>query len=231
MGAQYVSLPLALSAGFLSFFSPCILPLIPAYIMYITGTSAEAELKDHKILAITRTFGFILGFTIVFLIMGLSASFLGQLFARNRLFLLKVSGYVMILFGLNMFGLFKFKLFKTFALIKAPAKVSGFFSSVIMGLAFAAGWTPCFGPVLASIVIYAGATGTVASGFTLLLVYSVGLAIPFMLTAIFINTFNKFLDKREKFIKLVPKISGTVLIIFGLLILTNKLTVLGNLLV
>lgn len=229
MGAQIVTLPLALSAGFLSFFSPCILPLIPAYIMYITGTSAESELNEKKMLAITRTLGFILGFTIIFLIMGLSASFLGQLFARNRMFLLKLSGYVMILLGLNMFGLFKLKFFKIPTLIKAPDQVSGFFSAMVMGLAFAAGWTPCFGPILASIVIYAGASGTVGTGFVLLLVYSIGLAIPFMLTALFINTFNKFLEKSEKYIKYVPKVSGIVLIIFGILILTNKLTALSAL--
>lgn len=228
MGAQFVSIPIALSAGFLSFFSPCILPLIPVYIMYITGTTAESELNEKKFLALTRTLGFILGFTIIFLIMGLSASFLGQLFARNRMFMLKLSGYAMILFGLNMIGLFKLSFIKIPTLIKTPKKVTSFFSSVLMGLAFAAGWTPCFGPVLASIVIYAGASATMWTGFILLLVYSIGLAIPFLLTALFINTFNKFLEKSEKYIKYVPKISGIILIIFGILILTNKITALSN---
>lgn len=231
MGAQFVSFPLALSAGFLSFFSPCILPLIPVYIMYLTGTTAESELSDKKFLAVSRTLGFVLGFTIVFLIMGLSASFLGQLFARNRMFLLQLSGVTMVLFGLNMFGVFKLKFIKLPKLVTPPDKITGFFSSIVMGLAFGAGWTPCFGPVLASIVIYASTSSTITTGVLLLLIYSIGLAIPFILTALFINTFNKVLEKSQKFIKYIPKISGLVLILFGFLILTNRLSGLGRLFV
>jgi len=229
LGVQEVSIPIAFVAGILSFFSPCILPLIPVYIMYLTGTTAEAEVNERRLFAVTRTLGFILGFTVIFMIMGLSASFLGQIFAQNRMLLLRISGVVMILFGLNMMGILKLSFIKMPSLIKQPKTVSSFFSAFIMGLAFAAGWTPCFGPVLASIVLYAGATSTVSQGVVLLLVYSLGMAIPFLLTALFINTFNKLLDKTEKFIKYVPKISGVILIIFGLLILSNKLVQLTTL--
>lgn len=229
MGAQEISIPLAFGAGFLSFFSPCILPLIPVYIMYLTGTSVESDVSKRRLFALTRTFGFILGFTVVFMIMGLSASVLGQLFIKNRVFLLKLSGVVMMVFGLNMMGLFKLKFIKIPQLVKTPDKITGFFSAFVMGLAFAAGWTPCFGPVLASIVIYAGTSATTINGALLLLIYSAGIAIPFIITALFINTFNKFFEKTEKFMKYVPKISGAILIIFGLLILSNKLTLLNNL--
>lgn len=229
MGPQEVSIPLAFITGILSFFSPCILPLIPVYIMYLTGTTAEAEISERRMFAVTRTLGFILGFTIIFMIMGLSASALGQLFAQHKMLLLRISGSVMILFGLNMMGIFKFNFIKIPQLINSPKNVTSFFSAVVMGLAFAAGWTPCFGPVLASIVLYAGATATVGQGVVLLLVYSLGMAIPFLLTALFINAFNKLLEKTEKFMKYVPKISGLILILFGLLILTNKMVQVTNL--
>lgn len=229
MGLQEVSLPLAFATGFLSFFSPCILPLIPVYIMYLTGTSAESEISKRRMFALYRTFGFILGFTVIFMIMGLSATLLGQVFARNKMILLKISGIVMIIFGFNMMGLLKLKFIKMPSLIKQPDQVTSFFSAFVMGLAFAAGWTPCFGPVLASIVLYAGATSTMMHGALLLLVYSLGMAIPFIITALFINSFNKFMDRFDKFMTYVPKISGLILIIFGLLILTNKLAGLSSL--
>lgn len=229
MGVQEVSIPLAFITGVLSFFSPCILPLIPVYIMYLTGTTAESEINKRRMFALTRTFGFILGFTVIFMIMGLSASVLGQLFARHRLLLLRISGIVMIVFGLNMVGLFKLSFIKLPKLINSPKNVTSFFSAFVMGLAFAAGWTPCFGPVLASIVLYAGATATMSQGVVLLLIYSLGMAIPFLLTALFINVFNKLLDRADKLVKYVPKISGIILILFGLLIVTNKLVQITNL--
>jgi cytochrome c-type biogenesis protein len=223
MGLQEVSFPLAFGTGFLSFFSPCILPLIPVYIMYLTGTTAESEVSKRRMFALYRTFGFILGFTVIFMIMGLSATLLGQVFARNKMLLLRISGIVMILFGFNMMGILKFKFIKMPEIIKQPDQVTSFFSAFVMGLAFAAGWTPCFGPVLASIVLYAGASATMAQGAILLLIYSLGMAIPFLLTALFINSFNKLMDRFDKYVKHVPKISGLILIIFGLLIITNQL--------
>jgi cytochrome c-type biogenesis protein len=197
--------------------------------MYLTGTTAEAEVSERRMFALTRTLGFILGFTVIFMIMGLSASALGQLFARHRMLMLRISGIVMIIFGLNMMGIFKLKFIKLPKLIQSPQNVTSFFSAFIMGLAFAAGWTPCFGPVLASIVLYAGATSTLTQGVVLLLVYSLGMAIPFILTALFINFFSRLFEKAEKFIKYVPKISGLILILFGLLILSNKLVQFTNL--
>lgn len=229
MGAEHISLTLAFTTGFLSFFSPCILPLIPVYIMYITGSTAESELSENKWRVISRTFGFILGFSFIFVLMGLSATALGRLFIHNKLFFLKLSGWVMILFGLNMFGLFKFIKVKMPTFIKMPSQVNSFFGAVIMGMAFGAGWTPCFGPVLGSIVFYAGASSTATQGIILLLIYALGMAIPFMLTAVFINVFNRLLEKANAILKYIPKVSGIILIIFGILILTNKLTALNAL--
>src|SRR5690554_1378409 len=159
-----VSLPIAFGAGFLSFFSPCILPLIPVYIMYMAGVNLESELEERRLIALTRTIGFIIGFTIIFMIMGTSASFLGKIFIRNREIFSKISGALIVIFGLNMMGIIKFKFLDMEKKMKAPKKVSNWFSSILMGMAFAAGWTPCFGPVLASILIYAGGAATVSKG-------------------------------------------------------------------
>ncbi|MCQ4923289.1 cytochrome c biogenesis CcdA family protein [Tissierella carlieri] len=218
-----VSIPIAFGAGFLSFFSPCILPLIPAYIMYITGVNMEEELEKKRLFALTRTIGFVIGFTIIFMIMGTSASFLGKLFIRNKEVFSKISGGIIILFGLNMMGILKLKFLNFERRTKAPKKITNWFSSILMGMAFAAGWTPCFGPVLASILMYAGGTATISKGVYLLLVYSIGMAIPFILTALFINSFTRFMNKADKFFKYMPIISGLIMIIFGLLVFFNKI--------
>lgn len=229
--ASNVSLFMALGAGFLSFFSPCILPLIPVYIMYMTGVSMEDELENRRILALGRTFGFVTGFTIIFMIMGTSASFLGKIFLRNKEVFAKVSGFLIIVFGLNMMGILKFSFLNMGGNLKVPKKMTNWFSSVLMGMAFAAGWTPCFGPVLGSILIYAGGSETLSKGIYLLLVYSIGMAIPFMLTALFINTFNRMMIKAEKFINYVPKIGGLIMVIFGILVFFNKVINISRLLI
>ena len=217
-----VSLPIAFGAGFLSFFTPCILPMIPGYIMYMTGSTLESEVQERRLFALTRTLGFVLGFTIIFMIMGTSASFVGKLFIRNKDIVAKVSGALIIIFGLNMTGLLKFDFARLGGRVKTPKKMTSWFSSVLMGIAFAAGWTPCFGPVLASILVYAGGSDTISKGVLLLLVYSIGMGIPFILTALFINVFTNWMNRAEKFMKYFPIIGGVFMIIFGLLVFFNK---------
>ncbi|MBU5676418.1 cytochrome c biogenesis protein CcdA [Alkaliphilus sp. MSJ-5] len=226
-----VSLSIAFGAGFLSFFSPCILPLIPAYIMYITGLSMENELETKRLFALKRTVGFVIGFTIIFIIMGTSASFLGKVFIRNKEMFSKISGILIIVFGLKMMGIINLRFLNMEKRIKAPRKITNWFSSILMGMAFAAGWTPCFGPVLASILVYAGGAATVSKGIYLLLIYSIGMAIPFILTALFINVFSKFITRAEKFIIYIPKISGFIMIIFGTLVFFNKIVNISRLLI
>lgn len=218
-----VSIPIAFGAGFLSFFSPCILPLIPAYIMYMTGVSVENEIEEKRWVALTRTMGFVIGFTIVFMIMGTSASFLGKIFIRNKDVFSKISGIIIIIFGLSMMGVIKLNFLNMERRIKAPKKVTSWFSSILMGMAFAAGWTPCFGPALASILMYAGGADTVLKGVYLLLIYSLGMAIPFILTALFINVFTNLMSKAERFIKYIPMIGGFMMVVFGILIFFNKM--------
>lgn len=224
-----ISLPLAFGAGILSFFSPCVLPMIPAYIMYITGVSTEEELDRKKFLAISRTLGFVIGFTIIFMIMGSSATVLGKIFIRNKNIFSKISGGLIILFGLNMLGIIDFKFLNRVKRISTP-RITSWISPLFMGMAFAAGWTPCFGPVLASILFYASGAGAISEGSFLLFIYSLGMAIPFILTAFFINLFDKFLRKTNKYLKYVNKIGGLILVIFGLLVFFDKVINISNLL-
>lgn len=226
-----VSLPVAFGAGFLSFFSPCILPMIPVYIMYITGINVEDELEKKRLFALSRTIGFVIGFTIIFMIMGTSASFLGRLFVRNKDIFTKVSGFLIVLFGLKMTGLINLNFLNREKKVKAPKQIKTWLGSVLLGMAFAAGWTPCFGPVLASILIYAGGSSTLARGVYLLLAYSIGMAVPFILTSLFINQFSVFMKKTENIMKYIPIISGVVMIIFGLLVFFNKMMLISGLLI
>lgn len=225
-----VSIPIAFGAGFVSFFSPCILPMIPAYIMYLTGVTVEEELKNKRFIAFIRTLGFVIGFTIIFMIMGTSASYLGRIFIRNRDIFARISGILIIIFGLNLMGVLKFRFMNISKTFNRPKKITRWFSSILIGMAFAAGWTPCFGPVLASILIYAGGSETISKGVYLLLVYSIGMSIPFLLTSLFIDIFDKILNKTEKVMTYVPKISGGIMVIFGILVFFNKVIVLSNLL-
>jgi cytochrome c-type biogenesis protein len=226
-----VSIPVALGAGFLSFFSPCILPLIPAYITYITGTTIEEELKDKKLFALIRTLGFVIGFSIIFIIFGLSAGLIGQTFYRYKNTLTRIGGAIIIVFGLNMMGILKLSFLNKQTGIKAPKTVNSWFSSILMGMVFATGWTPCIGAVLGTILVYAGTTTTVLKGFYLLLAYSIGMAIPFLLTALLINQFAKLLVKIEGILPYVMKLSGIIIVALGILMVLNKMYLLSNLFV
>ncbi|WFD08846.1 cytochrome c biogenesis CcdA family protein [Tepidibacter hydrothermalis] len=223
MGAENVSLSIAFGAGLISFFSPCILPLIPAYIMYITGVSVRNELGNNKILVLTRTIGFVIGFTIIFMIMGTSASFLGKIFVRNKEIFSKISGILIILFGFKMMGILNLQYLDMQKKLKINIQTTNWFTSILMGMAFAVGWTPCFGPVLASILIYAGNSDTISTGIYLLLIYSMGMAIPFILTALFIDMFSRFFNKTKKIMIYIPKICGFIMVVFGVLMFLNKL--------
>ena len=142
----------------------------------------------------------------------------------------KVSGILIILFGLNMMGLLRLKFLNVERRSRLPKKTTNWFTSILMGMAFAAGWTPCFGPVLASILMYASAANTVSQGAVLLLIYSIGMAIPFILTALFINAFVKFMEKAHKLMIYLPKIGGLIMVIFGLLVFFNRVIDISRLL-
>lgn len=220
---------LAFSAGLLSFLSPCVLPLVPAYVSYLTGSSIE-ELKDDKakLFTLYKSFGFVLGFSIIFILMGVSITSLGKLLITHKDLFRKVGGTLIVVFGLHTLGVFKVKLFYREKRFLYFDKIKGPFSSVIMGMAFAAGWTPCIGPILSSILIYATSMDSVGKGVLLLIMYSLGLAVPFILTAMAIGSFTKQFKKFSKYLPIISTISGVLMIIIGIMIFMNKLAILSQ---
>lgn len=224
-----ISILLAFSAGFLSFVSPCVLPMVPAYISYLTGTSIK-ELKDEKpkLLTVYKSLGFILGFTIIFILMGVSVSSLGKALITHKELFRKAGGALIIIFGIHTMGIIKFSfLYRQVRFIKTE-RLHGSINSIFLGMAFAAGWTPCIGPVLSSILIYASSTNSVGKGMLLLLIYSLGMAVPFLFTAIAIKNIGKYLKKISKYYSFISIVSGLLLIMMGALIYTNKSTVLSQ---
>lgn len=225
---ENISFVLAFSAGLLSFLSPCVLPLIPAYISYLTG-SAVTEITSGKdrFNLLYKSVGFVIGFSIIFITMGVSVSSLGKLFSENQGLFRQVGGIIIIIFGLHTIGLFKINmLYREKRLL--PFGTSKNVSSVFIGMAFATGWTPCIGPILSTILIYAGSQDTIGKGIVLLSIYSLGLAVPFLLTALAIGNFSMYFKKFSRFLPAVSTVSGILMIVMGVLIFTNKLTILSR---
>lgn len=224
-----VSLILAFSAGLLSFLSPCVLPLVPAYVSYITGTAIEeAESRKSNLYIFYKSVGFVIGFSIIFITMGASITTLGKIFIKNQPIFRQVSGALIFIFGLHTTGIFKIKLFYREKRFLSFTKTSGAFGAVLMGMAFAAGWTPCVGPILSSILAYAGSMETISRGIILLAFYSLGLAVPFILTALAIDNLSSKIRKLGKYLEVISIISGVLMIIMGILIFTNKIGVMSQ---
>ncbi|KAF0218608.1 MAG: cytochrome c-type bioproteinis [Geobacteraceae bacterium] len=223
----------AFIAGLLSFLSPCVLPLIPSYITYITGISfadLQAEHPSHKVRqqTIIHSLIFIAGFTFVFVLLGASATFIGGFLQQHMSIIRKVGGVLIVLFGIHVTGLIPIGVLLGEKRVNIHRKPAGYLGSFLVGLAFAAGWTPCIGPILASILMVAATEDTVFKGIALLFIYSMGLAVPFFLASLamhqFLNLFNRF----KKYIRIFEIITGGFLIIVGVLIFTNYLSKLGS---
>lgn len=214
-------------AGVLTFISPCVLPLIPAYIAFITGFSLD-KLNETK--NISRIFFhsliFVSGFSFVFVLLGLSATYIGSLFSDNINVLRWIGGIVIIIFGLHLTGIFKIKiLYKQISFTKTAGKRINYIGVFLIGCAFAVGWTPCVGPILSSILILASTQGKMADGAVLLVFYSFGLGIPFILTALFINKFVSLFNSIKKYYAVIEIITGLLLILVGILVITDSFTV------
>jgi cytochrome c-type biogenesis protein len=214
---------LAFSAGLLSFLSPCVLPLVPAYVSYLTG-SAIKDLSQGKakLYTLYKAIGFTLGFSIIFIIMGLSITTLGKYFDQYQDYIRIIGGVLVIVFGLHITGLIKIKYLYYEKRLTEPGKLGSGASSILLGMAFATGWTPCIGPILMSILIYAGSMSTIYKGVLLLIAYSIGLALPFIFTALLIESFSKYFRKISKYMPLISAISGFLVIGVGLIILFDK---------
>lgn len=225
-----VTFTLAFFAGFMSFISPCVLPLVPAYISFISGLSIdEIRHSNFSLRTFLSTLSFIAGFSTIFVTLGASSSFIGSLLLEYQGYLRTAGGILTIIFGLFLTGLLKIDLLmreKRLHINKGP---TGYIGAFLIGLSFAAGWTPCIGPLLGTILIYAGAQASASFGLQLLGVYSLGLAIPFLLATLAINIFFTYTRKLNKFLNFITIASGIILIIFGILLLTDKLGYLASL--
>ncbi|MEO0327928.1 MAG: cytochrome c biogenesis protein CcdA [Pseudomonadota bacterium] len=218
----------ALLAGALSFLSPCVLPLVPPYLCYMAGTtvsqltqSADEHQTDSALRrkVVLHALLFVIGFSVIFVSLGASATFIGRFLLQWSDVLAKIAGVVIIIMGLSFLGVFKIALLQREARFQSSTR--GPVGSFVMGLAFAFGWTPCIGPILAPILSLAGSKDTVGEGALLLTVYSAGLGIPFMLSALFVGPFMGFLDRFKHYLGRVEQIVGVLLILTGILFLTG----------
>jgi len=226
MFAENISYTAAFLAGLLSFFSPCILPLIPAYFTFITGFSLEELTGEKSNTAIRNrvilsTIFYVLGFSSVFILMGASASFLGGMIDTYKDFIRIIGGILIIILGIHLTGIVRIPVLDYEKRLHFNKKPFHFLGTFVIGMAFGAGWSPCIGPLLGSILIIAGSQETVWQGIVLLSIYSVGLAIPFIIISIFINLFLGFVNKASRLMKFMNPAAGTLLILVGLLLITG----------
>lgn len=218
---------LAFGAGVLSFLSPCVLPLVPSYLAFITGLSFEELTENHpgegmRWTILLHSLLFILGFTTLFTILGASATLAGQFLAAHRDTIRIAGGIMIILFGLFISGVFSFSFLQREKKFHLRDKPLGFLGSFLVGVTFAAGWTPCVGPILSSILLYASTAKDMQSGIFLLLSYSLGMGLPFFICAIALNSFLSTFKRARKHIGVFTKVGGLLLILVGVLLITDS---------
>jgi cytochrome c-type biogenesis protein len=234
-GGQDLSLFLALAAGVLSFLSPCVLPLVPSYLAFLTGLSFEELTRAHpqqklRRMILTHSLLFILGFSALFTLMGASATLVGQFLAAHRDTIRVVGGILVILFGLFISGVFSFAFLQREKKLHLRAKPLGYLGSLLVGVTFAAGWTPCVGPLLSSMLLYASTAENLRSGILLLFFYSLGLGIPFFACSLALNSFLGIFQKTRGYLGIFNKVGGALLVIVGVLLLTNSFEFLNEIL-
>ena len=217
----------AFSAGLLSFLSPCVLPLVPSYVTFITGLSLE-EVRTSRRTALIHALLFVLGFSLIFIALGATASVLGRVLFVARVWITRIGGALIILFGLYLLGVFNFRVLGQDRRVYLADKPLGYLGTVLVGLAFGAGWTPCIGPILGSILIYTSSTADLNRGLLLLTAYSAGLAIPFLIAALAIDKFLAVFARWRGAMKWVNRVGGVLLIVVGLLLVTSYFTVLAG---
>ena len=225
--ADSVGLAVAFLAGVLSFLSPCVLPLVPSYVSFITGLSLD-QVGERRWTALTHALLFILGFTVIFVALGATATGLGRLLNYNQVWLERVGGGLIILFGVYLLGGFRWMFLERERRVHIQDKPLGYLGSVLVGLAFGAGWTPCIGPILGSILLYTSTQTSLREGMVLLLAYSLGLAVPFLLAALAVERFIEWFRRYRRFIPLTTRLSGALLVAVGLLVATGYFSLLAG---
>ena len=227
---ENVTLIAAFAAGFLSFVSPCVLPLIPGYISFVSGVSVEEMRGDSppatsRLQVFLTSLAFVIGFSLVFIALGASATAIGKFMFAKLPLLSKIAGVILIIFGLHTMGVFRLAFLETEKRVHSQRKPAGPLGAMLVGVAFAFGWTPCIGPILGGILAIAGSKNTVGEGILLLAVYSLGLGIPFLLTSLAINQFFGAAKKIRRYYHGIEIASGALLIVIGVLIITGQLTI------
>ena len=222
-----VGVLIAFTAGLLSFLSPCVLPLIPSYVTFITGLSLE-DVQRARRTTLVHSLLFILGFTLIFLALGATATVLGRVLLTQREWISRVGGAIIIVFGLYMLGAFNVGLLSAERRVHLAEKPLGYLGTVLVGIAFGAGWTPCIGPILGSILIYTSSAADLHRGLLLLLSYSLGLAVPFLASALLVERFLEFFKAMRSRLVWVSRIAGALLIVVGALLVTDYFTVLAS---
>tara|TARA_B100000029_G_scaffold474308_1_gene516488 strand:- start:309 stop:1025 length:717 start_codon:yes stop_codon:yes gene_type:complete len=221
------TLSIAFVAGLISFLSPCVLPLIPGYISYISGTSLDKINEKEKNLIFFKTFFFTLGFSFVFIALGSTASSVGKFFLINSNIFRVVAGVIIIFFSLQIIGIINLNFMNKDIRFFTNQYKNNLAFPFIVGVAFGFGWTPCIGPILGSIITLAALEENISKGVILLTFYSLGLAIPFILSGVLIDKFLLFSKNFKKYMSVITKVAGTILLLTGIAILTNQLQVLG----
>jgi cytochrome c-type biogenesis protein len=241
---ENVTLLAAFGAGLLSFISPCVLPLVPGYLSYISGLSlddmrgapvvavgsavAVARPAGAKRQVVLSSLAFVLGFSLVFVSLGAAASAIGQFLAQQQAIFNRIAGAVIIVFGLHTMGVLRIEWLYQEKRVHTSRKPAGFFGAGLVGVAFAFGWTPCIGPILAGILALASSQDTVQQGVQLLAIYSLGLGVPFLATALMIDRFFGAMGRIRRYYHVIELVSGALLVIIGLLIFTNRFTVIAR---
>ncbi len=218
-----LSFMVAFVAGLLSFLSPCVLPLVPSYVGFITGMTLP-EVGGRRAAALTHALLFVAGFSLVFVLLGASATALGRALNHYQVWLQRVGGVLIILFGLLCLGVFKLRLVNQERRLHLERKPVGYLGSALVGIAFGAGWTPCIGPVLGGILGLAATSSDVSRGMQLLAVYSAGLAIPFLIAAVAVESFLEWFQRFRGYLPWVMRLSGILLVVVGILLVTGEFT-------
>jgi len=226
-GSEGVSLALAFAAGVLSFLSPCVLPLIPSYVGFITGMTAE-ELQTRRGAALLHALWFVAGFTLIFVALGASASAFGAALLASQHWIARIGGGLVILFGLYLLGVLRPAFLMRERRVHLARKPLGYLGSAVAGVAFGAAWTPCIGPILGAILTLAATRGSIGQGTALLAVYALGLAVPFLVTAFALDRFLAWFHRFRPYIPWVERVAGVLLVVLGVLLVTDRFTLIAG---